>query len=377
MKTKSALQIGMSGSASGGGLERYYFDLIRALPNAGIIPTGLVVGDADGKCDGAPAVSAFANSTDSMLKRWRKMRESVARHIGQADVVVSHFAPYAFPVLDKIRNKPLVVHFHGPWALEGRAEGSSLSKTALRKCIERLVYGSGARFITLSNAFADILANEYGVDRDKVRVIRGGVNISRFTMDATRRDARVALGWPINRRIVLSVRRLVPSKGLEGLIDAAVAVHASDPNMLVMILGSGPLKDALQARINALGASEYIHLLGAKSDDDLARAYRAADLTVVPSIAFEGFGLVVIESLASGTPVLVTDVGGLPETIRDLDSNLILGGSDAASISRGLAQVSRGELKLPDATTCIDYAKLFDWPVVATQIRDVYAEAAQ
>jgi glycosyltransferase involved in cell wall biosynthesis len=119
-----------------------------------------------------------------------------------------------------------------------------------------------------------------------------------------------------------------------------------------------------------------VKLAGFVPDANLPLAYRAADLSVVPSVALEGFGLVVLESLASGTPVLVTPVGGLPEVVNGLSKDLILDGSSANHLAQGLAARLSALDKLPSDAACQAYAKgNFDWPVIAKRVIDAYKNA--
>ena len=104
-------------------------------------------------------------------------------------------------------------------------------------------------------------------------------------------------------------------------------------------------------------------------------AYRAADVSITPSVALEGFGLVVVESLACGTPGLVTPVAGLPEVVRDLDPALILRAGSAPAIAEGLTGALDGSVPLPSEERCIAYAQRFDWRTIAARIASVYAEA--
>ena len=103
--------------------------------------------------------------------------------------------------------------------------------------------------------------------------------------------------------------------GLENLVDAMVRVHAEVPDALCVVVGRGKLRDQLVARIARKNLQSHVQLLGFVPDEQLPFLYRAADLTVMPSLSLEGFGLSAVESLAAGTPVLVTPVGGLPEVV--------------------------------------------------------------
>jgi len=369
------LQLGMTAAAvAGGGVDRYYFSLLRAFPEVAVQADGLVVGDASAANE-APGVRCYAPGEAGMLVRWRGLRAAVPPLLPRTDVVVSHFSPVAFPVLDLIRRKPFVVHFHGPWALESAVEGAGRANVLAKRTLERIVYARGSRFIVLSQAFGKILEREYGVAARRIRIVPGGVDLARFDRLASREEARRALDLPTDRPIVLTVRRLVRAKGLENLIDAVDEIRRRIPDVLVVIVGTGPLAANLRARAEARGVGDRVRFAGFVAEADLPKAYRAADLMVVPTIALEGFGLVVVEALACGTPVLVTPIAGLPEVVRDLDPALILGGADAASLASGVAGALAGELPLPDADACAAYARRFDWRSIAQRVRDVYTEA--
>jgi len=357
-----------------GGLDRYYYSLLRRLPAADVVANGLVVGGLD-LPDGFAGRSCCASNEVGMLARWRALRQIVPSMIEQADVVVSHFAPYAFPVLDSLRRRPYVVHFHGCWALESAAEGASRALAPLRRTLERIVYQSAARVIVLSHSYADLLQQTFGVDPSLIRVIPGGVDLSRFQAVGSRGEARRALGLSEGRPIVTAVRRLVRAKGLENLIDAVALVRRRIPDIQLVIAGNGPLEAALKAQAAERGVDDAVRFIGFV-DDKLHLLYRASDLTIVPTLVLEGFGLVVLESLAAGTPALVTPVSGLPETVQGLDRNLILQGTDAPSLARGIGDALDGSMRLPDEGACIAFAERFDWGHIAAQTASVYYEVA-
>lgn len=363
-----------------GGLNRYYFDLIKHLPAAGIDCRGLVVGSAQVAGESGGAVTAYAAAKAPILRRWRAGR-SAARRLydevprGQAAALVTHFALYAYPISPP-RGWPTIVHFHGPYAAESNREGAGLLSRRIKAHLERSVYRRADQFIVLSEAFRDVLCRDYGVPPGRVAVIPGGVDIDRFrpARAASRAEARHRLGWPTERPLVLAVRRLVSRMGLESLIEAMAHVRRRVPDALCLIAGRGPLHEALSARIDAAGLNNHVRVLGFVPDAELPWAYRAADLSVVPSESLEGFGLSAIESLAAGTPVRVTPVGGLPEVVHELDSALLLPAiSDTLPFAESLAASLLNSATLPSADACHAYvAERFGWPMIAGRVASVY-----
>ncbi|WP_376870732.1 glycosyltransferase family 4 protein [Albirhodobacter sp. R86504] len=372
MKT---LQIGLEWMPErAGGLPRYYYESWQA--SHGLYDfRGLVIGSDKVAKTSDGEVIGFAPASAPLLQRMAKARQSARAIIAdwKPDLLVSHFALTTLPVLGVV-DAPLVQQFHGPWALEGQVEGHRGLRYSLKKWTETRVYHRATRAITLSNAFADVLARDYGYPADRIDVIPGGVNVSNFNIDSTRSASRRRLGWPEDRPIVVAVRRLVPRMGLETLIDAAAVLSKRHSDFLIKIAGKGRLAESLQARITALGLENNVELLGFVPDEDLPHAYRAADLSIVPTQSLEGFGLIALEALAAGTPVLVSPVGGLPEVVTDLDNRLILPSPRCEDIVEGLeAALYRGEV--PSSADCLAHAEQFDWKMIATRLRDCYAKA--
>ena len=361
-----------------GGLNRVVYHLARHLPEAGVGVRGLVVGSEDVAAATGGRVAAFAAPEAPLPVRMMQARQAVRRVMAdeRLDVVAAHFALYAAPAVDVLGAVPLVVHFHGPWAEESRVEGSGGLAVAAKARIERRVYRRAARCIVLSEAFRAVLHRAYGVPEAHIRVVPGGVDVERFDVTQSRAEAREALGWPADRPLVLAVRRLRKRMGLEDLISAMTTVRRAVPEALLLIAGRGPLETDLKAHIEATNLDGHVRLLGFIADDVLPLAYRAADLSVVPTTSLEGFGLVTLEALAAGTPVLVTPVGGLPEAVRGLSENLILPEAGPAALADGLSRALRGTLALPDAPACRRYAReTFAWPIIARRVRAVYEEA--
>ena len=308
-----ALHIGKSrfAASDGGGSDRVFEALVRQLPAAGVSGSGLVIGEGAG---GEKGITGVSTGEAPVPQRLWALRQHAQRVLDgpSVDIVSAHFALYALPVLDLLGDRPLIVHFHGPWAEESAVEGSRAANVRLKALIERTVYRRAARCIVLSSAFRDVLHHTYGVPLHRIRIVPGGVEVNRFATAASTQDARATLGWD-DRPTVLVVRRLAERMGLTELVEAAAMVREEHPELQVLIAGKGPLHDTLQQAITAHGVEDHVRLLGFVPDDLLPLAYRAADATMVPTQALEGFGLITLESLAAGTPVLVTPVGGSPK----------------------------------------------------------------
>jgi glycosyltransferase involved in cell wall biosynthesis len=166
--------------------------------------------------------------------------------------------------------------------------------------------------------------------------------------------------------------------GLEDLVAAADIIRSRLPDVLVLIGGAGRLMSELHAAIHSRGLAHQVRLLGRIADEQLPLAYQAADLTVVPSVALEGFGLVVPESLAAGTPVLVTPVGGLPEAVEDLSPQLVLRQHGASGLADGILRALDGTLRLPSADECRAFARSrYDWGAAAEGVARVYRQVLQ
>lgn len=365
-----------------GGLNRYVHGITAHLPAAGVDCQTLVAGSESVEGHSLGWTRAFAPSNAPLPARMIAACAAVrdALRDDPAQLVVSHFALYTLPALGAIgRGRPIVVHFHGPWADETRAEGAGKIAHALRHRLERTVYGRGTSFVVLSRAFARVLHERYGVAEHLIRIVPGGVDVARFAPAnaPSRRECRERLGWPTDRPIAFAVRRLARRMGLEDLIDAAREVRRRVPDALVLIAGGGKLRGELEARVTDAGLADHVRLLGFLPDDQLPLAYRAADVTVVPTVALEGFGLIVAESLASGTPALVTPVGGLPEVVEALSPSLITERTGPAAIADTLSGALKGTLRLPDAAACARFAReRYSWDVVAGSVAEIYANVA-
>ena len=361
----------------GNGLDRVYYALFQNFDTVHVSARGSVAGSERVGQESGGKIIAFESDTAPLGKRLLKQRALVKSELkkGDFDLVASHFALYTYPLLGIIKKLPLVVHFHGPWADESAVEGEGERAYKFKKYIERRVYSKADMFIVLSEAFRDVLVSDFGISPNKIRIVPGGADIQRFDSGLSRADARAKLGWEQDALTIVSVRRLARRMGLENLIDAVANLADEYPKLRLKIAGKGPIEDELRLRIKNRGAEHIIDLVGYVAEEDLPATYTAANLSVVPTLKLEGFGLITVESLASGTPCLVTPVGGLPEVVRGLSETLVCEDTSLESLQRSLSDILSGRTEVPDSKTCRDYARQnYDWKAVALKTRQVYDE---
>jgi glycosyltransferase involved in cell wall biosynthesis len=353
-----------------GGLDRYYRSLFERLPEA----TGVVVGPAGNAPDTIHAASRQDLPLAKRLGGFWRAAQHAARGV---EVVDAHFALYAAAplLIGALRGRPAVFHFHGSWAEESVAAGdSSRVKHRLRRALERRVLRRADAHIVLSAAFRRVLVERCGVPPWGIHVWAPGVALDKFT-PGDRPRARARLGIDPSAFVVVCARRLVPRMGIDGLLDAWAAIEHDLPDgSLLLVAGEGPLFAALSERAARPPLAGGVRMMGWLSDAELIDAYRCADVAAVPSVAVEGFGLVVLEAAACGTPSIVGDVGGLPEAASALDPSLVVAPGDTGALGARLRAAARGDL--PTRTATRRYAERFDWASVAERHRALYRRLA-
>jgi glycosyltransferase involved in cell wall biosynthesis len=217
-----------------------------------------------------------------------------------------------------------------------------------------------SRVVTaLSQYTIDCIGKIHGKELAKaVRLVPGWVDTSRFVPVEDRGRVKAQLGWPTDVPILFTLRRLEPRMGLDRLLDASHRLHREGLKFHLMIGGSGTLRERLEEQARTLEISKLVTFLGRVEDRELPLAYAACDAFVLPTAELECFGLIALEALSAGRPVLATPVGAIPEIIRKFDSSWLARSAEVEDIADLLRQYLAGKLSEYDPAQLHDHVHL-------------------
>jgi len=223
-----------------------------------------------------------------------------------------------------------------PQATTRVERGRRAGNARARFWMERAVMRRCDRIVVLSEFMKRRVVATHRVPEARIRVVPGGADLSRFRPAEDQSAVRRRLGLPEDKRILLAVRNLVPRMGLDHLVHAMAKLGDEVQDLLLLIGGEGDLRRSLERLIDECRLSGHVRLLGFIPEEELPQYYQAADLVLMPTHELEGFGLVTVEALACGTPVVGTPVGAIPEVLSKLDQRLLAAGTDGASLAQAI-----------------------------------------
>lgn len=371
-----------------GGLNRYFADYSSAMKEHGHSELGFIVAPKGSQINTDLNIRNVTEETE--VNHYLPRMRLVQKHTYQAvkffkpDVFNPHFAFYTTMVTRKAipPHVPIVTHFHGPWAMETEVQQTATASNAIKetkfwikKQVEQLTYRRSDSFIVLSEYFRDILTESYGVDERKIHIIPGAVDQNRFRPHPHRQELRLQLGLSPNQPLLFCIRRLVRRMGIDRLIHAMTDVVRVHPNVQLFIGGDGPMRAEYEELIRRLGLTANVRLLGRITNEELVQYYQAADISIVPTLTLEGFGLITVESLACGTPVLGTPYGGTKEILHRISDDLMFEDGTSKAMSRKIIDVLNGESFLPSREACREHVlNRYTWNRVAEAVTEVFAE---
>jgi glycosyltransferase involved in cell wall biosynthesis len=300
------------------------------------------------------------------------------------EVYVAHQATTAAGLLAAHPRVPLLYVFHASAPLEQRFQRRHVSpgrRTAqilldpLLVLLERIAVRRADTVAVLSEYSRGLLLGRHPSVRERVALVRGGVDVGRFAA-GDGPAAREAYRIRTDRPFLLTVRRLEPRMGVEELLRAIQTLFENGARLTLGIAGAGMSAASLRELASELALGEHVRFLGRVPEDDLPGLYAAADLFVLPTVAYEGFGISTVEALAAGTPVVGTAVGATPEILDPLDPQLLSPSADPADLAATIER-ALGALSAEQRGRCADYARSrFRWEVAIESWEAALAAAA-
>jgi len=302
----------------------------------------------------------------------------------QYDLIHSHYwmSGLAAEALSDAWDVPVVHMFHTLGEMKNRiARSDEEREGSYRIDGEKRVIAHVDRIIAATLAERTQLQYLYKANRRKITIIPPGVDTGHFysiPMD----EAREYLGVDPDNKLVLFVGRIEPLKGLDTLIKAiswqrtfkpgqvTLAVIGGDPNVSPEEMTAEMTR--IQKLCDDLCMGRMVVFLGKRAQDTLPYYYSAADVLVMPS-HYESFGMVALEAMACGTPVIASQVGGLAFLIKDGETGFHVPDQDPKALcEKLLILLNDSHQRETMGLRAAEYAKDYAWANVATQIVDVY-----
>lgn len=206
--------------------------------------------------------------------------------------------------------------------------GLPLLKRMERRCLEQSAFVVAHSHFT-RREMIHIHGAQLG---ERIQVIPGWVDLDRFQIIRDRDAAKRALGWAQDVPVLFTLRRLVQRMGLDRLVRAAAILRDRGRAFQLMIGGAGPLRQELEQLAQALNLTDSVRFLGRVPDAELPIMYGACDAFVLPTSGLECFGLIALEALACGRPVLATPVAAIPELISNFETEWLARAADEGAI---------------------------------------------
>ena len=318
-------------------------------------------------------------------------RFAAEKHI-HYDLIHSHYwmSGIAGLALRSEWQVPLVHMFHTLVLMKNSVAQSPAEIEGLYRLKgEERILAEADRIIAATQAEEDQLRTLYGADISKVTIIPPGVDTSHF-YPIPADEARAVVGTPPEDKMILFVGRIEPLKGVESLMRAIALMRQKGitgemPHYLAVI-GGDP--DAGQRKMNAelarlkrlcgeLGVCDLVLFLGKRSQDLLPYYYSAADLLVMPS-HYESFGLVALESMACGTPVVASRVGGLAFLVQDGINGYSVPDGDIEALSSKITLLLRDPVRRAAlGRQATAFAQDYAWEKISRRMANLYQEILQ
>ena len=303
-----------------------------------------------------------------------KVGEIIAKE-GKFDVIHAHdwLVAYAAKTLKQAYDMPIVSTIHATEA--GRNNGIRENNQKYINDTEWMLTYESTEVIVNSNYMKSELQRLFGLPFEKINVVPNGVNITNYSGIERDYDFRRRYAMD-NEKIILFMGRLVYEKGVQYLIGAMPKILEHYHDAKLVIAGKGGMIDELRREAENLGISNKVYFAGYLKGKDVARMYKAADISVFPS-TYEPFGIVALEAMLAEIPIVVSDIGGLNEIVDHRQTGMKSYCGNSNSIADSILEL------LFDPQLCMNIVKKakakvrneYNWNKIAQDTHFTYQKA--
>ena len=273
---------------------------------------------------------------------------------------------------------PHLAMFHTLGEVKLRARPSE-REPAERLEAERCLVRSVDRIVSATQQERQLLRQVFRVDPRRIAVIPLGVDLEQF-QPRDREAARATIDFPAEERLLIAVGRIEPLKGFDILVRALAEMTERERVRLLVIGGderAAPELARLRAIAEEIGVTDRVHFPGSIPHERLAAYYNAADVVVIPSFS-ESFGLVALEAMASGVPVVASRVGGLTVTVADGRTGYLVPWRCPEPFAEKIdLLLSNDALRRALGAAGVESVKEYAWENVASALLDLYGEVLE
>lgn len=305
------------------------------------------------------------------------------------DLIHSHYwmSGVAAELLQREWQVPVIQMFHTLGKMKQRiAQVEREREGPYRIQGESRVMDAANRIVAATTTEKEQLSSLYGVDPHKINVIPPGVDLSRF-YPIPPDEAKEFVGVPDQKRMLLFVGRIEPLKGIETLLRSLAILQKKDglgDRLCLAIIGGDVEEETQDDELDHLlslceefGLEDLVTFLGKQDQDSLPYYYSAAELVIMPS-HYESFGMVALESMACGTPVVASQVGGLAHLVEDGVTGYHVPVEDPQALSRRITGLLQDKaLRYRMGHDAFAFAKKFGWENITGQIIQLYHEVLE
>lgn len=332
-------------------------------------------------------LKGFLKFLISDLKRTIKLLRIMKKH--DFDIIHAHSSPFFLSFLKRLGklNVPIIVTAHGTLILEMKAELADREQSIYNKLVllnskiqglfDSFSWRNSDKVITAGDFQIREMIDVYKIPEEKVLSISNGVDTNRYKPSTEKIEyLKEKLGIK-DRRVVLYVGRLAMKKGVQYLIYSAPYVVKNVPNVVFLIIGGSDkfstYETELRIEIKNLDLSDRFIILKNVPERDMPNYYNLAEICVVPSVNYEPLPTVIFEALATGKPIVASNLGGIPQQIGYDD--FLIPEKDPESLADGIISIlNNKELSENLSRKNRRRSKIFDWRKIANQHLDLYSK---